>query len=265
MNYQLMRPGDRYPAVGVLQKLLNRAGEALAADGSFGTKTRDAVRRFQRANGLKVDGVVGKDTFPKLIDGFAGQDELEIVDCIDVFDDNFWTAGGEQKEDRDIRGAGGRAFLLGGMSNGIEQAIGDICRAVVPGSVFLLRFHGHGAAGIAGISVGTGEVVDEGAYLAPSNVDKYAGSLARLKNVFSPYGCVQLMHCSTGAGAKGRLLLTKLAKAIGVPVTAALLTQYGGAGVNTFAWEGPTQTATPDGKTLKECNALPDFKAMSMR
>jgi hypothetical protein len=266
MNYQLMRSGDKYPAVGVLQKLLNRSGESLAVDGEFGRKTKEAVQRFQRANGLKADGVVGKDTFPKLIEGYAGEDELNIVDCIDVFDEKFWTAGGEQLEDRDIRGAGGKPFLIGGLSNGIEQAISDIYRAATPGSVFLLRFHGHGDKGVAGISLGTGNVVSEGAYLAASNVDQYAASLGRLKAIFSPYGCVQLMHCSTGAGAKGRLLLSKLAKAIGVPVTAALFDQIGGSGVSTFAWEGSTQSAFPDGKSLKDwCKKLPDFAAMSLR
>ncbi|MBL8799227.1 MAG: peptidoglycan-binding protein [Planctomycetia bacterium] len=265
MNYQLMRAGDRYPAVGVLQKLLNRSGESLVVDGDFGSKTREAVKRFQRGHGLKADGIVGKDTFPQLIEGYAGEDELHIVDCIDVFDENFWTDG-QQWEDQDIRGAGGRPILLGGMSNGIEQAISDICRAAAAGSVFLLRFHGHGTGGVAGISLGTGEVVGEGSYLTPDSADQYAASLARLKPLFSPYGCVQLMHCSTGAGAQGRLLLKKLARAIGVPVTAALLIQRGGSGVNTFAWEGPTQTAFPDGKSLKEwCKKLPDFAAMSLR
>lgn len=36
------------------------------ADGQFGDGTQDAVMRFQKAHGLKTDGIVGKDTCAKL-------------------------------------------------------------------------------------------------------------------------------------------------------------------------------------------------------
>ena len=36
------------------------------ADGQFGDGTKDAVKRFQKANGLKTDGIIGKDTCAKL-------------------------------------------------------------------------------------------------------------------------------------------------------------------------------------------------------
>ncbi|QQD83999.1 peptidoglycan-binding protein [Bacillus siamensis] len=35
-------------------------------DGAYGTKTEDAVRRFQLMNGLKADGINGPDTTAKL-------------------------------------------------------------------------------------------------------------------------------------------------------------------------------------------------------
>lgn len=38
----------------------------LYIDGDFGPKTREAVEAFQRYKGLKVDGVVGKETWRKL-------------------------------------------------------------------------------------------------------------------------------------------------------------------------------------------------------
>lgn len=41
------------------------------ADGIFGNRTKRMVMAFQAANGLKDDGVVGKDTWPKLNDGSA--------------------------------------------------------------------------------------------------------------------------------------------------------------------------------------------------
>ncbi len=35
-------------------------------DGEFGPQTKEAIKVFQKANGLKVDGVVGKVTWAKL-------------------------------------------------------------------------------------------------------------------------------------------------------------------------------------------------------
>lgn len=51
--------------VKALQEALMALGYSLpkyGADGKFGTETANAVRKFQKDNGLKVDGIVGKDT-----------------------------------------------------------------------------------------------------------------------------------------------------------------------------------------------------------
>ena len=54
---------DRGPAVALLQLALNRAGFGpLEQDGIFGLRTREALRRFQAANALAVDGVAGRYT-----------------------------------------------------------------------------------------------------------------------------------------------------------------------------------------------------------
>ena len=37
-----------------------------AVDGNMGLKTKEAVKSFQKANGLKADGVIGKKTLEKL-------------------------------------------------------------------------------------------------------------------------------------------------------------------------------------------------------
>ncbi|MBQ3261367.1 peptidoglycan-binding protein [Candidatus Saccharibacteria bacterium] len=50
----------------LIQNALIQKGYQLQADGSFGPKTGAAVKLFQQANGLKVDGIVGKDTAKKL-------------------------------------------------------------------------------------------------------------------------------------------------------------------------------------------------------
>jgi hypothetical protein len=256
MNYVLLREGNQLPAVGVLQKLLNRTGARLTPDGIFGPRTRDAVQQFQRLRRLGPDGVVGQDTWPRLV---AGTNNLNIIDCIDVFDPSLLNL-----EARDIRRVGGNPILIGGMSNGVEQAISDICRAASLGSVFLVRFHGHGSPGVAGVSDGHGGIPGEHrSSLHPGNLPQLRPVIGRLRFLFSSYGCVQFMHCSTGRGPSGRMLLSHLANELGVPVTAAVLDQLGG-GLSTFRFEGPTFTAIPGGGSLQDWSRrLPDFASMT--
>lgn len=61
------RQGDTGPAVQALQVQLNKHGTSLATDGDFGPATNGAVRNFQSANGLSVDGVVGPNTWTTLL------------------------------------------------------------------------------------------------------------------------------------------------------------------------------------------------------
>ena len=64
------RGGHTYGANGVfvLQYLLkNRGFYKSNPDGIFGLATEASVRKFQRAKGLKVDGIVGPQTWPILI------------------------------------------------------------------------------------------------------------------------------------------------------------------------------------------------------
>lgn len=57
------------PKVKDIQIALRNAGyDPGAIDGRMGKKTRDAIRSFQRANGLAVDGKVGKQTWALLKD-----------------------------------------------------------------------------------------------------------------------------------------------------------------------------------------------------
>lgn len=41
----------------------------LHVDGEFGTLTQTAVRKYQETRGLEVDGIVGKNTWNKLLKG----------------------------------------------------------------------------------------------------------------------------------------------------------------------------------------------------
>lgn len=58
--------GSRGASVSQLQSALNSRGASIAVDGRFGSATRQAVRDFQRANGLAVDGVAGTRTWAAL-------------------------------------------------------------------------------------------------------------------------------------------------------------------------------------------------------
>jgi peptidoglycan hydrolase-like protein with peptidoglycan-binding domain len=63
----VLREGSRGPAVEALQRQLVAAGHLTqermnTGAGTFGPATRAAVESFQRAKGLEVDGVVGRDT-----------------------------------------------------------------------------------------------------------------------------------------------------------------------------------------------------------
>lgn len=53
-----------------VQRMLNAAGYKLEVDGSFGGKTAAAVRDYQKKKGLKVDGVVGTNTWSSLVKGY---------------------------------------------------------------------------------------------------------------------------------------------------------------------------------------------------
>lgn len=67
-----LRKGGLGDSVRDLQEALNRLGfDCGAADGAFGTKTKAAVEAFQRAAGLAVDGVAGRNTW-KALDAAEG-------------------------------------------------------------------------------------------------------------------------------------------------------------------------------------------------
>ena len=58
-----LRNGDEGQEVMNLQIALNQLGYATGGtDGKFGTRTENAVRKFQKANGLNVDGLAGART-----------------------------------------------------------------------------------------------------------------------------------------------------------------------------------------------------------
>ena len=71
-NYSTIKINAKGNFVKILQMLLNNYGANLSEDGVFGLRTKLAVEQFQRNNGLSVDGVVGRNTWSKLLNKDVG-------------------------------------------------------------------------------------------------------------------------------------------------------------------------------------------------
>ena len=74
MNVPVLKKGSKGSSVKALQALLigyvykmENNGTVYGVDGSFGGATDKAVRAYQKANGLEVDGIVGPATWSKLL------------------------------------------------------------------------------------------------------------------------------------------------------------------------------------------------------
>jgi peptidoglycan hydrolase-like protein with peptidoglycan-binding domain len=87
-----LRRGSDGAWVSHLQSLLQAEGaDPGAIDGDFGPRTEAAVRAYQEANGLRVDGIVGPETWGSLVQdsgqdagdaggaGGAGEDDEEVT------------------------------------------------------------------------------------------------------------------------------------------------------------------------------------------
>jgi N-acetyl-anhydromuramyl-L-alanine amidase AmpD len=66
-SHPVLRTGSTGPYVRELQVLLNMRGAGLAVDGQFGPLTHAAVTHYQQAVHISVDGVVGPQTWGKLL------------------------------------------------------------------------------------------------------------------------------------------------------------------------------------------------------
>lgn len=65
---QVLKKGCKGKPVRALQAILNaKCFDCGAVDGDFGSKTDSAVREFQKAEGLAVDGSVGSATWERLL------------------------------------------------------------------------------------------------------------------------------------------------------------------------------------------------------
>ena len=70
VTVETLKKGSKSDNVKALQILLIGCGfdcGKYGADGDFGSATDEAVRKYQKKNGLTVDGIVGKNTWNKLL------------------------------------------------------------------------------------------------------------------------------------------------------------------------------------------------------
>ena len=68
-----LRPDDKGASVIALQTALTTLGYAPGtADGTYGTKTAEAVAAFQTAKGLTADGIAGAKTLAAINTAMAG-------------------------------------------------------------------------------------------------------------------------------------------------------------------------------------------------
>lgn len=83
--------GSTGPEVAQIQGALNERGASLIVDGRWGANTERAVRDYQRAHGLVVDGVAGHNTLAVLgLSDLAGR---SIRDALrDPFVNTIWAA-----------------------------------------------------------------------------------------------------------------------------------------------------------------------------
>jgi peptidoglycan hydrolase-like protein with peptidoglycan-binding domain len=91
----ILHPWDVGPAVAVMQELLKAHGYSLQVDGDFGWRTEMVVKQFQRQHHLRIDGVVGVETWSVLLatiepgkrllrQGHVGTDVSELQGLLQV-------------------------------------------------------------------------------------------------------------------------------------------------------------------------------------
>ena len=78
------------PEVKAIQFLLRARGfYPSQPDGIFGAQTAAAVKKFQSNRGLKVDGIVGSETFPKLVQTVKRGDRGDAVRAAQTLLQNY--------------------------------------------------------------------------------------------------------------------------------------------------------------------------------
>ena len=83
----MLRRGNKNQYVKVLQEDLQKLGYNLGicgVDGDFGSMTQEAVLKFQKAYGLKADGIVGPDTWAAIDKALGGEPPKEVFYTVSI-------------------------------------------------------------------------------------------------------------------------------------------------------------------------------------
>lgn len=107
-TYSTLEYGDKGDSVKQMQIALNALGYSTnGADGKFGSGTENAVRLFQKANGLKQDGKAGNQTLTLLYQLYSGSGSSSgstgstgSIDGSDYFSGNYATLEYGSRGDR---------------------------------------------------------------------------------------------------------------------------------------------------------------------
>jgi peptidoglycan hydrolase-like protein with peptidoglycan-binding domain len=245
------------PVVTTLQVLLRN----LKPDGHFGSKTESRVLDYQKHHipPLHPDGIVGKQTWPALMT----ERDVVTVDVIDVDElvdaKNRAIAKPESTYTgqalRALNNSGSKPIILYGQSNGVATMVQQIIgKAGKPQGMVLLRIYGHGAPGSQNISAGKAALDEHVTSLDPQTFKWTVPLLQQLAPYFAPWGSMELHGCHVGQNHQGQQLLSTIAQAVQVPVTAARHEQFAG-GRGQWTFDGPTVTAFPYGGNLKGWSA----------
>ncbi|RJG46457.1 N-acetylmuramidase domain-containing protein [Mesorhizobium sp. DCY119] len=130
----MLRLGSRGARVRELQTLLVRAGQSVSIDGDFGPATASAVRAFQAAFGLTVDGIAGPETM-RAVDryrqGAADRPgEQKLAELKEVRDGLFSGLGGGLTIEATRRTIEEAAAKIGGLA-GLEWLSASLTVAAV--------------------------------------------------------------------------------------------------------------------------------------
>jgi hypothetical protein len=240
--YVTIQQGDRLPSVALAQARLIERGAGrpdLVVDGNFGPQTLASVLDFQAKLGIPTTGKVDPPTWLAL---HIGQ-EIRVVDVIDATDITVL-----DEDHPHLADGHAHVHVNYGMSRGAHDLIQRLVAGHATRSVALLRLHGHGGAGHMVVSGGTqayGSSTFAGEHFKNPQARAQYQLLGR---IMKPYGSIELHGCNVATRLNGSRLLSGLAEACRVPVTAALSSQLGGAGAARF--EGATATHYPGGTTL---------------
>ena len=116
-----VRRGANGHPVRTLQHLLRAHGQQVSVDGIFGPLTEGAVKAVQAASGLTADGIVGPQTWPRLIVQVRSGDRGEAVRGVQE-EFQFRNLSGDPSQGVQIDGIFGP--ITDAAVRGFQQALG---------------------------------------------------------------------------------------------------------------------------------------------